>query len=174
MTSNTDMLNDILEMGIVEIAGLPADQLALLNGEAAEALDQAKQIGDRLDGAPDLKYGAILAAAGKDVATGRSDDGDGVIVKDVAIGRSDDGDGVIVVDLSKREKWDQTLLAEVWEVIRHGWRDHPAQCVRTDIKVSKAAYGLWPVAIRQLFPSACTIDTGKPTCRIEPAGKEAA
>jgi hypothetical protein len=158
MTSNTDMLNDILKMGIVEIAGLPADQLALLNGEAAEVLYQAKQIGDRLDGTPDLKYGAVLAAAGKDVATGRSDD----------------GDGVIVADLSKREKWDQTLLAEAAEVTSHGWRHNPAQYVRTEIKGLEAAYRSWPALLRRLLDPARAIEASKCSDRIKPAGKEVA
>jgi hypothetical protein len=158
MTSNTDMLNDILKMGIVEIAGLPADQLALLNGEAAEVLYQAKQIGDRLDGTPDLKHGAVLAAAGKDVATGRSDD----------------GDGVIVTDLSEREEWDQTLLAETVEVIRHSWRHNPAQYVPTKIEGSEAAYRSWPAVLRCLFDPARAIEASKSSDRIEPAGKGAA
>lgn len=158
MTSNTDMLNDILEIGIVEIAGLPVDQLALLNGKAAEALDQAKQIGDRLDGAPDLKYGAILAAAGKDVATGRFYDGDCVIVR----------------DLPEREEWGQTLLAETMEVIRHSWRHNPAQYVRTEIKGSEAAYGSWPAVLRRLLDPARAIEASKCSDRIKPAGKGAA
>jgi hypothetical protein len=155
MTSNTDMLNDILEMGIVEMAGLPADQLTLLNGEAAEALDQAKQIGDRLDGAPDLKYGAILAAAGKDVATVRFDD----------------GDYVIATDLPEREEWDQTLLAETVEVIRHSWRHNPTQYVPTRIKGSEAAYRSWPALLRCLLDPARASEASKSSDRIEPAGK---
>ena len=158
MTSNTDMLNDVLDRGVADIPAL----LTVIADEATEAMDHTRTVKDRLHGALALQEGArtctVLAAAGKDFDT-------------VCF---DDGDCVIVADLPEREEWDQTLLAEAVEVIRHGWRDHPAQCVRTDIKVSKAAYGLWPAAIRQLFPSARTIDTKKPTCRIEPAGKEVA
>ena len=85
-----------------------------------------------------------------------------------------DGDFVIIADLPKRVRWDQTRLAEAVEIIRRDWNDDPAQYVRTELKVAETAYGSWPAAIRQLFEPARTVETGKPTYRIEPAGKEAA
>lgn len=39
-------------MPIGEIAALPPDQLALLAGEAAEALERAHRVKDWVDGAP--------------------------------------------------------------------------------------------------------------------------
>ena len=65
-------------------------------------------------------------------------------------------------------------LAEAVEIIRRDWNDDPGQYVRTELKVAETAYGSWPAAIRRLFEPARTVETGKPTYRIEPAGKEAA
>jgi hypothetical protein len=140
----------------------PPGQRALLPVEAAETLNRANRIKDRLDGALAPQEGAractVLAAAGKDVATVRFDD----------------GDCVIVTDLPEREEWDQTLLAETVEVIRHSWRHNPAQYVRTEIKGSEAAYRSWPAVLRCLFDPARAIEASKSSDRIEPAGKEAA
>ena len=125
-------------------------------------MDRVTRQKRRLDGALDLKYDAhacaVRAAAGKQTGTVRFDD----------------DDFVIIADLPKRVRWDQTLLAEAVEIIRRDWRDDPAQYVRTEFKVAEAAYSAWPAAIRRLFEPARTVETGKPTYRIEPAGKEAA
>lgn len=140
----------------------PPSQRALLPVKAAETLNHAKRIEDRLDGALALQEDArtctVLAAAGKDVAT-------------VCF---NDGDCVIVTDLPEREEWGQTLLAETVEVIRHGWRHNPAQYVPTKIERSKAAYRSWPAVLRCLFDPARAIEASKSSDRIEPAGKEVA
>ena len=159
---NRITIDDIPAMPIGEIAALPPDQLGLLADEAAEALDRARRVKDRLDGALDLKYGARASAA-----RARTGKASGTI-------RFDDGDFVVIADLPKRVKWDQARLAEAVEIIRRDWNDDPGQYVRTELKVSETAYGSWPAAIRRLFEPARTVETGKPAYRIEPAGKEAA
>lgn len=159
---NRVTIDDIPGMPIGDIAALPPDQLALLAEEAAEALDRARRVKERLDGALDLKYGARACAA-------RAAGG-----KAIGAVRFQDGGFVVIADLPKRVKWDQTRLAEAVEIIRRDWNDDPAQYVRTELKVSETAYGTWPAAIRRLFEPARTVETGKPTYRIEPAKSEAA
>ena len=159
---NRFTLEDIPGMPTGEIAALPPDQLALLAGEAAAVLERARRVKDRLDGALDVKYGARASMA-------RAKTG-----KDTGTVRLADGDFVITADLPKRVRWDQQQLAEAVEIIRRDWNDDPAQYVRTELKVAETAYGSWPAAIRQLFEPSRTVETGKPTYRIEPAEKEAA
>ena len=140
----------------------PPGQRALLPVEAAETLNRANRIKDRLDGALAPQEGAractVLAAAGNDADTGRFDD----------------GDCVIVADPPRRVTWDQQHPSEAAEVIRHGWRHNPAQYVRTEIKGSEAAYRSWPALLCRLLDPARAIEASKCSDRIEPAGKEAA
>ena len=158
---NRVTIEDIPGMPIGDIAALPIDHLVLLADEAAEALERTRRVKDRLDGALDLKYGARASAA-------RAAGG-----KATGTVRFQDGDFVVIADLPKRVRWDQQRLAEAVEIIRRDWNDDPAQYVRTELKVAETAYGSWPAAIRQLFEPSRTVETGKPTYRIEPAGKEA-
>ena len=157
---NRVTIENIFGMPIGESAALPPDQLVLLAAEAAEALKPARRVQDWLDGALDFKYGAracaVRATESKATGTVRFN-----------------GDFVVIADLPKRVKWDQTRLAEAIEIIRGDWNDDPTQYVRTELKVAETAYGSRPAAIRRLEP-ARTVETGKPTYRIETAGKEAA
>jgi hypothetical protein len=107
---NRVTIEDMPGRPIGEIAVLPPDQLVLLTDEAAEALERARRVKDRLDGALDLKYGARACAAR--VAGGTV--------------RIQDGTFVVIADLPKRVKWDQTRLAEAVEIIRRDWNDDPA------------------------------------------------
>ena len=120
---------------IGEIAALPAEQLALLQQEAAEELAKAKRLKDWLDSGIDLKYrdhaAALRRSAGKDTGTVRIED----------------GDVVVVADLPKRVKWEQAKLADIVERIRAGG-DDPAEYVTIEFSVSERAYGAWP----QLHP----------------------
>jgi hypothetical protein len=87
---NRVSLDDIPHMPVGATAALPPDQLALLMGEAAEALERAQRIKDRLDGAVDLKYrdraAAARAAKGKSTGTIRFADGDFIVVAEVGSG----------------------------------------------------------------------------------------
>ena len=159
---NRVTLDDIPGMTVGNIAALPVDQLALLAEDARDALDRAKRLRDWLDGAIELKYRDRAAAtrAGEGKATGTV--------------RLDDGNFVVIADLPKKVRWDQPKLAEAVEIIRRDWNDDPSQYVRTEIKVSEAAYTAWPEAIRRLFEPARTVETGKPSYRIEPVRAEVA
>lgn len=162
MTANRVTLDGILHMGEGDIAGLPVEEIALLLEELEGQMDQIKRQKHRLDATLDLRYGAhastARAKAGK--ATG--------------IVRLADGDFVIIADLPKRVRWDQARLREAVEIIRRDWHDDPEQYVHSELKVAETAYGAWPSAIRRLFEPARTVETGKPTYRIEPAKSEAA
>jgi hypothetical protein len=139
---------------IGEIAALPAEQLALLQQEAAEALAKAKRLKDWLDSSIDLKYrdqaAALRRSSGKDTGTVRIED----------------GDVVVVADLPKRVKWEQARLAGIVERIRAGG-DDPAEYVTVEFAVSERAYGAWPNTIRAAFEPARTVETGKPSYRLE-------
>ena len=139
---------------IGEIAALPAEQLALLQLEAAEELAKAKRLKDWLDSGIDLKYrdhaAALRRSAGKDTGTVRIED----------------GDVVVVADLPKRVKWEQAKLAEIIERIRAAG-DDPAEYVTIEFSVSERAYGAWPNSIRAVFEPARTVESGKPSYRFE-------
>lgn len=101
--SNRPTLDAIRTMPVGELAALPAEHLALLQEEAAAALDSSKRLRDWLDGAIALRFAghadALRREAGKDAGTVRFD-----------------RDGVTVVaDLPKKVEWDQPLIAGVVE-----------------------------------------------------------
>lgn len=157
---NRATLDDVPHLPLGTIAELPPDLLSMLMAEVADALEQVRRVKDWLEDAIDLKYRdracAARAAEGKSTGTIRFTD----------------DDFVVIADLPKRVRWDQTRLADAIEIIRREWRDDPAQYVRTEFKVAEAAYSAWPEAIRCLFAPARTVETGKPTYRIEPARAE--
>lgn len=159
MIRNRVRLDDLAGMVTGAIAAIPVDQLALLAGEAQEALDRAKRIKERLDGALDLRYGeragSLRRAEGRDTGTARIED----------------GGFVVVADLPKRIKWDQARLAAIVEQIRAAGED-PSEYVAVEFKVSERAYGAWPSSIRTAFEPARTVETGKPVYRIDPPKQE--
>ena len=151
--SNRPTLAAIRTVPVAKVAELLAEHLALLQEEAAEALEAAKQMKDRLDGAIALRFAsqadAQRRAAGKDTGTVRFDQ-DGVTV---------------IADLPKKVDWDQALLAAVVERIRAAG-DDPSQYVDIAIKVPERKYGAWPDNIRAAFAPARTVKTGKQTFRL--------
>lgn len=159
MIRNQVRLDDLAGMEIGAIAALPVDQLALLADEAQEALDRAKRIKERLDGALDLRYGEHAAAL-------RRSDG-----RDTGTARIEDGGFVVVADLPKRVKWDQARLAAIVERIREAGED-PSEYIAVEFKVSERAYGAWPSSIRTAFEPARTVETGRPVYRIDPPKQE--
>jgi hypothetical protein len=148
-------------MPIAEVAELLAEHLALLQEEAVEALDAAKQMKEQVDGAIALRFAGLAdtqrRAAGKDTGTVRFEH-DGVTV---------------VADLPKKVDWDQTLIAAVVERIRAAG-DDPSQYVDIAIKVPERKYGAWPDNIRAAFVPARTVKTGKQTFRLTINGDEPA
>lgn len=153
LISNRITVDELRRMPIGDIAALPAEQLALLQREAVEALRLAKTACDWLDGAIALKYRdrahGVRQTAGKDTGTIHFDDG--------AV--------TVVADLPKRVDWDQDKLAAVVERIR-AEGDDPAEYVDVAIKVPERKFAAWPGHIRSAFEGARTVRTGKPTFRL--------
>ena len=155
--SNHITLGDIHRMPVVQIAALPADQLAMLKDAADQQLTQAKMVSDWLDGAISLKYADRAAefrhGAGKDTGTIRFED-DGVTV---------------IAELAKRIDWDQAKLAQIAENIASSGED-PAEFIDTKLTVSERKYTALPESWRKGFEPARTVRTGKPKFRFEPNG----
>ena len=150
---NRPNLADLLHMPVGALVALPADNLALLQDEADEALRFAKLTKDWIDGALAVKYAdaanAVRQAAGKDTGTIR-------FLDDTV---------TVIADLPKKIDWDQALISEVIERIRAGG-DDPAEYVEISFKVPERKYTAWPESIRATFAPARTVKTGKQTFRL--------
>ena len=150
---NRPNLADLLHMPVGAVVALPADNLALLQDEADEALRFAKLTKDWIDGALAVKYAdaanAARQAAGKDTGTIR-------FLDDTV---------TVIADLPKKIDWDQALIAEIIERIRAGG-DDPAEYVEISFKVPERKYTAWPESIRATFAPARTVKTGKQTFRL--------
>jgi len=150
---NRPNLTDLLHMPVGAVVALPADDLALLQDEADEALRFAKLTKDWIDGALAVKYAdaanAARQAAGKDTGTIR-------FLDDTV---------TVIADLPKKIDWDQALISEVIERIRAGG-DDPAEYVEISFKVPERKYTAWPESIRATFAPARTVKTGKQTFRL--------
>ena len=150
---NRPNLADLLHMPVGAVVALPADNLALLQDEADEALRFAKLTKDWIDGALAVKYAdaanAARQAAGKDTGTIR-------FLDDTV---------TVIADLPKKIDWDQSLISEVIKRIRAGG-DDPAEYVEISFKVPERKYTAWPESIRATFAPARTVKTGKQTFRL--------
>jgi hypothetical protein len=147
--------DDLRRMSISEIAALPVEQQAMLQASIHQRLEDCKKLKSRLDAALDHRFGQrarnVRSSHGKDTGTIHFED----------------GPITITAKLPKRVKWDQSKLADIIETIRLEWREDPAQYVKTELKVSEAAYSAWPEVIRELFRPARTVATGKPSYLLE-------
>lgn len=146
--------NDMLNMPAGELAQMPVEQLAELQGELAHASKQLKAATARFNAALEVRYGTLVAderrARGKDTGTVRLQD----------------GDFTIVADLPKRVEWDQDRLGDMIDRIRAAG-DDPAQYVDIAFKVPERKYAAWPDAIRRGFEPARTVKTGTLKVEIE-------
>lgn len=159
------MTEHVRHLEAERIAELTAPELACVMDDLAEQRAALALIEDKVRHALDLKYGDRARQR-------RAEDG-----KDTGVVRFDDNGFVIIADLPKRVKWDQDRLKHATEIIRSGWGDDPADYVKVKLEVSEAAFANWPKPVRELFVPARTIETGRPTYRIETpnaANREAA
>ena len=147
-------LDDLRNMQIGEIVALPAEQLALLQDAANEALRSAKTTSDWLEGAIALKYTDRAVMARMEAS------------KDTGTVRFDDGAVTVIADLPKRVDWDQAQLAELVERISAAG-DDPAEYVDVSFKVPERKYAAWPESIRQNFEPARTVRTGALKVKLE-------
>jgi hypothetical protein len=143
--SNRPRLEDISAMPAGEITKLPAKHLALLQDDASAALETAKCVKDRLDGAIALRYAEQAAVL-------RQQQG-----KDTGTVRFEDGDVTVVTDLPKKVEWDQQQIAALVKRIRDTGED-PADYVEITFKVPSTP----PGPSRSARPS-------RPHARCEPA-----
>jgi len=153
MVSNTLSLKDLHRMPIGEIAALPADQLALLQVEADEALRAAKATRDWLDGAIAQRYADRAQSLRRDAG------------KDTGTIRFDNGPVTVVADLPKKVDWDQIQLAALAERIR-AEGDDPTEYVDIAFRVPERKFTAWPGHIRSAFEGARTVRVGKPSFRL--------
>ena len=76
-------------------------------------------------------------------------------------------DGFLVVaDLPKYTEYDQKKLRDAVDAL-HKRGENPEDYVGIEIKVPESKYTAWPPGIRQLFESARTLKTGKPSYKLE-------
>lgn len=144
---NAPRPDDLLTLSPQEVAELPVELLATLQGEVDETLQRVKTMKARLDGALTIRYAERAAAA-------RAAEG-----KDTGTVRFEDGDFTVVADLPKRVTWDQAQLVRMVERIRAAGED-PADYVEVRLKVAERKYAAWPEPIRQGFTPARTVRTG--------------
>lgn len=147
-------LEDLRNMQIGEIVALPAEQLALLQDAANEALRSAKTTSDWLEGAIALKYTDRAVMARMEAS------------KDTGTVRFEDGAVTVIADLPKRVDWDQAQLAELVERISAAG-DDPTEYVDVSFKVPERKYAAWPESIRQNFEPARTVRTGALKVKLE-------
>ena len=156
---NRPHLDDMLRLPVDEVLALPAAHLALLQEDAATALDDAKRNRDWIESVIAARYGQRAVAL-------RSEQR-----KDTGTVRFTDGDVAIVSELPKRVEWDQDRLAAVVERIRAAG-DAPGEYVEVTYKVPERAYTAWPEHIRTAFTAARTVRTGKATFKLTLSGAE--
>jgi hypothetical protein len=149
-------LEDLSPTQLSAVLDLPVDQLMTLSLQIEERAARTKQMQELIGAVLDRRYGARAKQCRAEVN------------KDTGTVRFDDNGFTVIADLPKRVKWDQSKLAQAVEVIRTKWGDDPADYVKTKLDVSEAAFANWPKAVRELFSPARTVETGRPTYRIEP------
>jgi hypothetical protein len=154
---NTPSVDDMLNMPTGELAQMPVELLAALQGELDHASRQLKSATARFSTALEVRYATRAAEARR--ACG----------KDTGTVRLADGDFTVVADLPKRVDWDQETLAAMVARIRAAG-DNPAQYVDITIKVPERKYTAWPDAIREGFEPARTVRTGALKVTLEPNG----
>ena len=153
---NTPSVDDMLKMPTGELAQMPVELLAALQGELDHAGKQLKAATARFNTALEVRYATRAAEARR--ACG----------KDTGTVRLVDGDYTVVADLPKRIDWDQETLAQIARNIADSGED-PAEFIDTKLTVSERKYGALPEAWRKGFEPARTVGSGKASFKLEPA-----
>ncbi len=155
MITLTHQADTIKTLSLSQLSTLPAPQLAALLDDLTERKSRLADVEQKLNSALDLRYGA------------RANQRRAEMGKDTGAVRFDDNGFVVVADLPKRVKWDQEQLRHAVEIIRSSWNDDPADYVKTKLEVSESAFNNWPRVVRELFQPARTVETGRPSYRLE-------
>ena len=152
---NTPSVDVMLNMPTGELAQMPVELLAALQGELDHASRQLKAATARFSTALDVRYATRAAEARR--ACG----------KDTGTVRLAEGDYTVVADLPKRVDWDQEKLAQIATNIADSGED-PAEFIDTKLAVSERKYGALPEAWRKGFEPARTVKTGALKVTLEP------
>ena len=160
MNTLTQQADTIETLSLSELSTLPAPQLATLLDDLARSKVRLADLEQKLASSLDLRYGARSAQRRAEMG------------KDTGAVRFEDNGFVVLADLPKRVKWDQEKLRHAIEIIRSSWNDDPADYVKTKLEVSESAYANWPRAVRELFLPARTVETGKPSYKIQSRGDQ--
>ncbi|KAF0173133.1 MAG: hypothetical protein FD162_2011 [Rhodobacteraceae bacterium] len=154
--ANAPRVDDMLNMATGDLAQLPVELLAALQGELDHATKQLKAATARFSTALEVRYATRAAEARR--ACG----------KDTGTVRLIDGDYAVVADLPKRVDWDQEKLAQIARNIAGSGED-PAEFIDTKLSVSERKYGALPLSWREGFEPARTVGFGKASFKLEPA-----
>jgi hypothetical protein len=144
---NTPSVDDMLNMSTGELAQMPVELLASLQGELDHATKQLRAATARFSAALEVRYATRAAEARR--ACG----------KDTGTVRIADGDYTVVADLPKRVDWDQDKLAQIARNIADSGED-PAEFIDTKLTVSERKYRALPEAWRKGFEPARTVKVG--------------
>lgn len=153
---NTPSVDDMLNMSTGDLAQMPVELLAVLQGELDHASKQLKAATARFSAALEVRYATRATEARR--ACG----------KDTGTVRLVDGDYTVIADLPKRVDWDQELLAQIARNIADSG-ENPAEFIDTKLSVSERKYGALPEAWRKGFEPARTVKTGTLKVTFEPA-----
>jgi hypothetical protein len=153
---NTPGIDDLINLHAGDLADLPVELLAGLQGELDHAARQLKAAITRFNAALELRYATRAAEARR--ACG----------KDTGTVRLVDGAFTVVADLPRRVEWDQEKLAQIAANIAASGED-PAEFIDTTLKVSERKYAALPEAWRKGFEPARTVKTGALKVVLEPS-----
>jgi hypothetical protein len=153
---NIPSITDMLNLPTGELAQLPVELLAALQGELDHAAKQLKSASAKFSTAVEVRYATRAAEARR--ACG----------KDTGTVRLVDGEYTVVADLAKRVDWDQEKLAQIAANIADSGED-PAEFIDTKLTVSERKYGALPEAWRKGFEPARSVGSGKASFKLEPA-----
>ena len=152
---NTPSINDMLNMPTGDLAQMPVELLAALQGELDHAAKQLRAATARFNSALEVRYATRAAEARRSCG------------KDAGTVRLVDGDYTVVADLPKRVDWDQEKLTQIVRNIADSGED-PAEFIDTTLKVSERKYAALPEAWRRGFEPARTVKVGALKVMLEP------
>jgi hypothetical protein len=151
---NIPSVDDMLNLSTGDLAQMPVELLAALQGELDHADKQLKAATARFSAALEVRYATRAGEARRFCG------------KDTGTVRLADGDYTVIADLPKRVDWDQDKLAQIAANIADSGED-PAEFIDTKLTVSERKYGALPEAWRKGFEPARTVGSGKASFKLE-------
>jgi hypothetical protein len=145
-------LEQLPDMTPQEVADFPPALLADLVHQLVAMQDRVKAIKTILDAGIDERYSELAA----DLRTAEG--------KDTGTARIEDGEFMITANLPKRAKWDQEKLVEILNGMDAESAQHFA---KIEYKVDERKFTAAPPGIQTMLSEARTVETGKPSYKIE-------